>query len=135
MVEDVCAIPYNNMMHTSWRVNRERRLIRLVEQNNVRLRRAGIVWKNLKVCGSGSAVNLQKNVGSFLLAPLRLGELGGGGPEKTILKELDGVLKASEMLVVLGRPGSGCSTFLKTLMGELRGLDVKPQSEINYNGE
>src|SRR5882757_5545892 len=108
--------------------------MRLMDQNNVIQRRAGIVWKNLKVCGSGSAINLQKNVGSMLMAPLRFREFFGHGPEKTILNEFDGVLKSGEMLVVLGRPGSGCSTLLKTLMGELRGLDMKSHSEIHYNG-
>lgn len=110
------------------------RMMRLIHDNNVVERRAGIVWKNLKVCGSGSAINLQKNVGSLLLAPLRFGEFFHKGAEKTILNEFDGVLKSGEMLVVLGRPGSGCSTLLKTLMGELHGLDMKPQSEIHYNG-
>jgi ATP-binding cassette subfamily G (WHITE) protein 2 (PDR) len=106
-----------------------------MDENEVIQRRAGIVWKNLKVCGSGSAINLQKNVGSLLMAPLRFGEFFGKGPEKTILNEFDGVLKSGEMLVVLGRPGSGCSTLLKTLMGELHGLDMKSQSEIHYNGK
>jgi ATP-binding cassette subfamily G (WHITE) protein 2 (PDR) len=109
-------------------------MMRLLDENQVIQRRAGIVWKNLKVCGSGSAINLQKNVGSLLLAPLRFGEFFGRGPEKTILNEFDGVLKSGEMLVVLGRPGSGCSTLLKSLMGELAGLDMKSQSEIHYNG-
>jgi ABC-type phosphate/phosphonate transport system ATPase subunit len=44
------------------------------------------------------------------------------------------VLKTGEMLVVLGRPGSGCSTLLKSLMGELTGLDMKAESEVHYNG-
>ena len=108
--------------------------MRLMDENEVIQRRAGIVWKNLKVCGSGSAINLQKNVGSLFMAPLRFGEFFGKGPEKTILNEFDGVLKSGEMLVVLGRPGSGCATLLKTLMGELHGLDMKSQSEIHYNG-
>ena len=111
------------------------RVMKLVDENDVIQRRAGIVWKNLKVCGSGSAINLQKNVGSLLLAPLRLGKFFSKGPEKTILNEFDGVLKSGEMLVVLGRPGSGCSTLLKSLMGELHGLDMKPQSEVHYNGK
>jgi len=108
--------------------------MRLMDENEVIQRRAGIVWKNLKVCGSGSAINLQKNVGSLFMAPLRFGEFFGKSQEKTILNEFDGVLKSGEMLVVLGRPGSGCSTLLKTLMGELHGLDMKSQSEIHYNG-
>jgi hypothetical protein len=111
-----------------------RMLMRLMDENEVIQRRAGIVWKNLKICGSGSAINLQKNVGSLFLAPLRFGEFFGRGPEKTILKEFEGVLKTGEMLVVLGRPGSGCSTLLKSLMGELTGLDMKAGSEVHYNG-
>lgn len=109
--------------------------MRLIDENEVIQRRAGVVWKNLKVCGSGSAINLQQNVGSLLLSPLRFKEFFGKGPEKTILNEFEGVLKSGEMLVVLGRPGSGCSTLLKTLMGELHGLDIKEQSEVHYNGE
>ncbi|KAI9054006.1 hypothetical protein LZ554_002950 [Drepanopeziza brunnea f. sp. 'monogermtubi'] len=111
-----------------------RMVMSLMDQHNVVQRRAGIVWKNLKVCGSGSAINLQKNVGSLFLAPFRLGELFGKGPEKTILNDFEGCLKTGEMLIVLGRPGSGCSTLLKSLMGELTGLDMKKQSEIHYNG-
>ena len=110
------------------------RLMRLMNENNVIQRRAGVVWKDLKVCGSGSAINLQKNVGSVLLSPLRVTEYLSKGPEKVILNDFEGVLKSGEMLVVLGRPGSGCSTLLKTLMGELHGLDVMPQSDIHYNG-
>ncbi|RDW88005.1 putative ABC1 transport protein [Coleophoma cylindrospora] len=111
-----------------------RMLMRLMDENDVIQRRAGVVFKNMKVCGSGSAINLQKNVGSVLLAPLRFREFFGKGAEKTILNDFNGVLKSGEMLIVLGRPGSGCSTFLKTLMGELHGLDVKSQSQIHYNG-
>ncbi|KAG9240469.1 putative ABC transporter CDR4 [Calycina marina] len=110
-----------------------RMMMKLVDERGIIPRRAGIIWKNLKVCGSGSAINLQKNVGSLLLTPLRPGEVFRKGPEKTILNEFDGVLKSGEMLVVLGRPGSGCSTLLKTLLGELRGLDQK-SGDINYNG-
>lgn len=111
-----------------------RMMMKLMDENEVIQRRAGIVWKHLKVCGSGSAINLQKTVGSLLLAPLRIGEFFGKKAEKTILNDFDGVLKSGEMLVVLGRPGSGCSTLLKTLMGGLHGLDMKSQSEIHYNG-
>lgn len=110
-------------------------MMKLIDEKNVVQRRAGIVWKNLKVCGSGSAINLQKNVASLLMMPLRLRESFGKGPEKTILNSFDGILKSGEMLIVLGRPGSGCSTLLKSLMGELHGLDMKPESGIHYNGK
>jgi ATP-binding cassette subfamily G (WHITE) protein 2 (PDR) len=108
--------------------------MKLNDENQVIQRRAGIIFKNLKVCGSGSAINIQTDVASLLMAPLRFREFFGKGPEKTILNDFNGVLRPGEMLVVLGRPGSGCSTFLKTLTGELHGLDMKEQSTIHYNG-
>jgi ABC-type hemin transport system ATPase subunit len=39
------------------------------------------------------------------------------------------------MLLVLGRPGSGCSTMLKTIAGETHGLYVADNSHINYQGK
>jgi ATP-binding cassette subfamily G (WHITE) protein 2 (PDR) len=108
--------------------------MKLAHENNVVERRAGFTFKNLKVSGSGSAINLQKNVASVLLAPFRIGEFFSKGAEKTILNSFDGVLKSGEMLVVLGRPGSGCSTLLKTLTGELNGLHLDQESTIHYNG-
>lgn len=52
-----------------------------------------------------------------------------------ILKGVDGVLESGEMLVVLGPPGSGCSTFLKTIAGEMNGIYLDQGAELNYRGE
>ena len=38
---------------------------------------------------------------------------GLGKNEKYLLRDFNGVLKAGEMALVVGRPGSGCTTFLK----------------------
>jgi ABC-type multidrug transport system ATPase subunit len=40
---------------------------------------------------------------------------------KTILYSMDGCVKEGEMLLVLGKPGSGATTMLKTIAGETRG--------------
>jgi ABC-type multidrug transport system ATPase subunit len=53
---------------------------------------------------------------------------------KVILHNFNGSVKSGEMLLVLGRPGSGCSTFLKSICGELQGLDVSNDSKITYSG-
>ena len=37
--------------------------------------------------------------------------------ERFLLKDFNGVVKAGEMMLVVGRPGSGCTTFLKALAG------------------
>jgi ABC-type uncharacterized transport system fused permease/ATPase subunit len=51
-----------------------------------------------------------------------------------ILKGLDGALCSGELLLVLGKPGSGCSTFLKTLAGHTDGLRVNDRSKLSYRG-
>ena len=38
------------------------------------------------------------------------------------------------MCVVLGPPGSGCSTFLKAIAGETNGIYVNKASYFNYQG-
>lgn len=113
-----------------------RMTMRALDHDSIKVKRAGVCFRQLNVSGSGSALNLQKNVGSFFLAPLRLNEHVNFGkkPVKQILRNFDGVLKSGEMLVVLGRPGSGCSTLLKSMTGELHGLDLDKDSSLHYNG-
>ncbi|KIW13112.1 hypothetical protein PV08_08299 [Exophiala spinifera] len=113
-----------------------RMVLRAAEGANVKFRRASITFKNLSVSGSGIAMNLQPTVASYLLAPLRLREWIrlAKKPQRNILKGFDGHVNPGEMLLVLGRPGSGCSTLLKTLAGELYGLKVGEGSDIHYSG-
>lgn len=97
---------------------------------------AGISYKNLNVHGFGNATDYQKTFGNY---PLELGSIfnklrGRGQTKIQILRNFDGLVKSGEMLVVLGRPGSGCSTLLKTISGETHGFFVDEQSHINYQG-
>lgn len=120
--------------HYKW----ARMMLKLMDKQGVPLRKStGVVFENLNISGSGSALQYQNNVGSILLAPFRPQEYLSFGkcvPQKHILRNFDGVLKTGELLIVLGRPGSGCSTFLKALSGELHGLKFGKGSDIQYNG-
>jgi ABC-type multidrug transport system ATPase subunit len=51
--------------------------------------------------------------------------------QRYILKDFSGLLRPGEMMLVLGRPGSGCSTFLKTLSG-LTGAYAGVEGEVKY---
>ncbi|KAF9890375.1 hypothetical protein FE257_006043 [Aspergillus nanangensis] len=99
-------------------------------------REAGVAFRNVSVHGFGSPTDYQKDVFNSVL---QIGELfrtvtGTGKQKIQILRDFDGLVKSGEMLVVLGRPGSGCSTFLKTLAGEMNGIHMEPNSEMNYQG-
>ncbi|KAK5728106.1 hypothetical protein LTR17_012206 [Elasticomyces elasticus] len=110
--------------------------MRALDLDGIKIKRAGICFTNLSVSGNGAAVNLQSDVGSFFMAPLRLNEYFhvGKKPIKQILRNFDGLLRSGEMLMVLGRPGSGCSTLLKSITGELHGLNLEDGSIVHYNG-
>jgi ATP-binding cassette subfamily G (WHITE) protein 2 (PDR) len=97
------------------------------------MKKLNVVYKNLNIFGSGSALQLQKTVGDIPMAPFRAGEYFGKSERKQILHNFDGIIKSGELCVVLGRPGSGCSTLLKALTGELHGLEID-DSTIHYNG-
>ena len=111
-------------------------VLRAADKAGVKFRRASFTFKNLSASGTGSTAQFQTNVGSVFMAPFRLHEYFSFGkkPRTTILKSFDGITKSGELLLVLGRPGSGCSTFLKTIAGELHGLMIDKDSLIHYNG-
>jgi ATP-binding cassette, subfamily G (WHITE), member 2, PDR len=99
-------------------------------------RTAGFAFKNLGAHGFGTPTDYQKDVANvWLQAGTLVRKLLGTGKQKIqILRDFDGLVESGEMLVVLGRPGSGCSTFLKTVSGETHGFEVDLTSEINYQG-
>ncbi|EFX03218.1 ABC multidrug transporter [Grosmannia clavigera kw1407] len=113
-----------------------RRIIKDFRKEGFKERRLGISYKDLTVSGTGEALQLQSTVGTVLQMPLRLGESFSFGKKshKTILHNFDGHVESGELLIVLGRPGSGCSTLLKTITGQLHGLKIGEQSTIDYNG-
>lgn len=96
-----------------------------------------VVFKQLNVYGSGAALQFQDTVTSTLTAPFRLPQIirESHSPQRRILKDFNGILKSGELLLVLGRPGAGCSTLLKSMTGELHGLSMDKESVIHYNGK
>ncbi|KAK4057054.1 Multidrug resistance protein [Microbotryomycetes sp. JL221] len=97
-------------------------------------RTAGVAFKNLSAFGHSQSLDYQKSVGNMAFQAIGLAKslAGDKGQRVDILHNMDGLVKAGEMLVVLGPPGSGCSTFLKTIAGEVNGFEV--DGELNYQG-
>jgi ATP-binding cassette subfamily G (WHITE) protein 2 (PDR) len=100
------------------------------------LRTVGLSFSNLNVHGFGSATDYQKSVGNVWLDVVGLARkaMGQRSTKIDILQSVDGLVEAGEMLVVLGPPGSGCSTFLKTISGETHGFFVDKSSNLNFQG-
>jgi len=89
----------------------------------------GVIWKNLTVKGVGSTASFAHTldkaiIGSFgpnvfnVLCkqfPSIANKIPGRHvPVRNLIEDFSGCLK-DEMLLVLGSPGSGCSTFLKVI--------------------
>ncbi|EXJ79220.1 ATPase [Capronia epimyces CBS 606.96] len=101
----------------------------------IQRRHTGVLFQNLSVHGTAAEIKLQKSVGSILTAPLHLKQIAQGRQRhKAILQNFDGLVNRGEMLLVLGRPGSGCSTFLKSISANYEGLSLGEGSSISYDG-
>ena len=103
-----------------------------------RPRSLGVAFRNLTVYGDTSGARHQTSAGNILLSDIQsvARRLGGVRQSKqvTILKDFEGVLDEGQLLLVLGPPGSGCSTLLKTIAGETAGLRESPETSWNYRG-
>ncbi|WEW56926.1 ATP-binding cassette transporter snq2 [Emydomyces testavorans] len=102
-------------------------------------RHVGVIWKNLTVQGVGFGATLQRTNSDTLLALPRLfwrlltGKVRKKRPIRTLLDDFTGCVKPGEMLLVLGQPGSGCSTFLKALGNQRAGYE-SVEGEVTYGG-
>ncbi|KAI1353681.1 ABC-2 type transporter-domain-containing protein [Xylaria sp. FL0043] len=126
-------------------------------------KRVGVVYRNLTVKGIGSAASFVRTVpdaviGTFgpdlwhnitkLFPSLQFRK----PPTRTLIHDFTGCVRDGEMMLVLGRPGAGCSTFLKAITNNREsfaavegdvsygGIPAKKQKkmyrgEVNYNPE
>lgn len=97
----------------------------------------GVAFQNLSAYGYNQENNYQLTAGNLLLwlSERAYGILtGNSGTEVEILKPMDGCINPGEMCVVLGRPGAGCSTFLRTIASQTHGFNIGTESTIDYGG-
>ncbi|OTA55242.1 hypothetical protein K449DRAFT_176834 [Hypoxylon sp. EC38] len=97
----------------------------------------GVSFRDLECHGFISSATFQHTAISYALAlPRLIARLLSRQPPRRvqILRNLDGLVNPGEMLLVLGRPGSGCSSFLKVLSGDAHGIYIGEQTKVNYAG-
>jgi ABC-type multidrug transport system ATPase subunit len=112
------------------------------ESEEEKTRHLGVVFKHLTVKGMGAGAALQPSVGDIFLGLPRLisnifrkgpRQAAGKPPVRTIIDDFSGCIRPGEMLLVLGRPGSGCSTFLKVIGNQRFGYE-EIAGEVTYGG-
>ncbi|KAG9193646.1 hypothetical protein G6011_03681 [Alternaria panax] len=96
--------------------------VKNIQQNDpTEGRRLGVTWSGLTVKVVPSDARLQENVLSQFNIAQQIRESRQKPELKTILDNSFGSVKPGEMLLVLGRPGSGCTTLLKMLANKRKG--------------
>ncbi|CAN3499562.1 pleiotropic ABC efflux transporter of multiple drugs Cdr1p [Diutina catenulata] len=98
----------------------------------------GVAYRNLRAFGVAADADYQPTV---LNAPVKYGmeflrmfQTKDASRYFDILKPMDAMMRPGEVTVVLGRPGAGCSTLLKTIAAHTYGFEVDPNSKISYDG-
>lgn len=102
--------------------------LRAEQEAGIRPKHIGVYWDQFTVKGLGGSANYVQTFPKAIVdffdyyTPVKnfLG-LGNKGKEVTLLDNFRGVCKPGEMILVLGRPGSGCTTFLKSIANQRAG--------------
>ncbi|KAI0598853.1 ABC transporter [Biscogniauxia sp. FL1348] len=94
-------------------------------------RELGITWQNLTVKAISADAAIHENTGSQFNILRQIQESRHKPALKTILDNSHGCVKPGEMLLVLGRPGSGCTTLLSLLANRRKGYK-SISGEVHY---
>ncbi|KAI1172775.1 ABC-2 type transporter-domain-containing protein [Nemania sp. FL0916] len=107
-------------------------------------KRVGVVYRNLTVKGVGSTASFVRTVpeavlGTFgpdlyrnitkLFPSLQLRK----PPTRTLISDFTGCVRDGEMMLILGRPGAGCSTFLKAITNNIEAF-AAVEGDVSYGG-
>lgn len=89
---------------------------RPIPQMHVEPQKLGVTWSNLTIRGVSAEVNINENfLSQFnLFQQLKQGR-GAAASMKTIIDKSHGHVSPGEMLLVIGRPGAGCTSLLNVL--------------------
>jgi ABC-type lipoprotein export system ATPase subunit len=106
-------------------------------------KKVGVIWKNLTVKGVGATASFVRTLPDAILGtfgPDLYRIVSGFVPAlqrhaqtRDLISDFSGVVKDGEMMLVLGRPGSGCSTFLKAIANNRDGY-AAVEGTVSYGG-
>ncbi|KDR70391.1 hypothetical protein GALMADRAFT_254847 [Galerina marginata CBS 339.88] len=111
-----------------------RHMVRRRDEANIKPRSLGVVFRDLRVVGVTAADSYLPTLGSVLNPKVALEKIQKlrHPPLRNILSGFEGVIKPGEMILILGSPGSGCSTLLKTLSNQRKEYHAV-QGDVHYD--
>ncbi|CCM02003.1 uncharacterized protein FIBRA_04077 [Fibroporia radiculosa] len=95
-------------------------VMRRIDESDITKRQLGVAFENLRVVGLGATATYQPTMGSELNL-MKFADIVKNARHpsvRDILSGFEGCVKPGEMLLVLGRPGAGCTTLLKVLANQ-----------------
>ncbi|KAI9261221.1 ABC-2 type transporter-domain-containing protein [Helicostylum pulchrum] len=105
-----------------------------ITEAGLKLKNMGVVWKDLVVQGLGADAKVISTNWTWISSFFQFWKWGKHqGTDFTILKGNDGFCKSGEMLLVLGRPGSGCTTLLRVI-ANMRASYTRIDGDVKYGG-
>lgn len=107
-------------------------------------KKVGVIYKDLTVKGTGSTTTFVRTLPDAILGTFGpdLFKIICGfvpflarrtGETRTLINKFSGCVRDGEMMLVLGRPGSGCSTFLKAISNN-RDTYAEVTGDVSYGG-
>ncbi|KAK0537618.1 ATP-binding cassette transporter snq2 [Tilletia horrida] len=112
------------------------------ESVGIKPKLVGVTWNNLAVRGVAASTlkiptipDMFKEVvvAPFVALAKRLRTARDGNSSRYLLQGFSGVAKPYQMTLVIGRPGSGCSTFLKLIANQRQGY-LGVEGDVKYAG-
>lgn len=91
------------------------------ENDKAQGRRLGVTWNNLTIKGASSGAAIHDNFLSQFNIPEQIKSGRAKNELQTIVNSSSGSVRPGEMLLVLGRPGAGCTSLLKILSNRKKG--------------
>ncbi|CEG74916.1 hypothetical protein RMATCC62417_10044 [Rhizopus microsporus] len=109
-------------------------ICRELGENSKKTKRLGVLWQDLHVEGKDAKLFTIPTILNSITSLFKIWRIFKRNKSATvILDRLTGCCRDGEMLLVLGRPGSGCSTFLKVI-ANLRKQYTRIEGDISYGG-
>jgi ATP-binding cassette subfamily G (WHITE) protein 2 (SNQ2) len=110
--------------------------VRLSQNQHINLRATGTTLEDVSVYGNDQRFSILPTVSDVLQLPLTIFRAirGVKAPTRTILNKLNILAKPGDMVLVLGRSGSGCTALLKTIAACDLQLFTGVEGDIEYDG-
>ncbi|SSD61492.1 probable Protein SNQ2 [Saccharomycodes ludwigii] len=102
------------------------------QEEGIWMRHASIVSENLTLFGKDSSSSILPTLTTLITMPFNKSAFKHKAPLRKIIKNVNILVESGEMCLVLGRPGAGCSTLLKSLAGQLHDYH-HVEGDVLYN--